>query len=122
MLATLRLTFPGLGDSAVETSPATPRYNFIAWAANDQARFWWPSPPPLAYWPPGAPRRATIEAFVRAFEHLGYRPGPLDETLEVGIEKVAFFADPNGTPTHGARQLPDGFWTSKMGKLEDIRH
>jgi hypothetical protein len=25
-------------------------------------------------------------------------------------------------PTHAARQLPNGRWSSKLGKLEDIEH
>jgi hypothetical protein len=28
----------------------------------------------------------------------------------------------DGTPTHAARQLPDGTWTSKLGISEDIQH
>lgn len=28
----------------------------------------------------------------------------------------------NGTPTHAARQLENGKWTSKLGQLEDIEH
>jgi hypothetical protein len=42
-------------------------------------------------------------------------PGP-------GLEKVALYADANGCPTHVARQLPNGRWTSKLGELEDIEH
>jgi len=30
--------------------------------------------------------------------------------------------EPDGEPTHVARQLPSGRWTSKMGFLEDIEH
>ena len=28
----------------------------------------------------------------------------------------------NAVPTHAARQLPDGKWTSKLGPFEDIKH
>ena len=28
--------------------------------------------------------------------------------------------DTNGKPTHAARQLSSGLWTSKLGKLQDI--
>lgn len=31
-------------------------------------------------------------------------------------------ARPDGSPTHAARQLPDGTWTSKLGKDVDISH
>ncbi|TAF36353.1 MAG: hypothetical protein EAZ69_10585 [Oscillatoriales cyanobacterium] len=30
--------------------------------------------------------------------------------------------DSNGIPTHAARQLANGKWTSKLGWLEDIEH
>jgi hypothetical protein len=42
--------------------------------------------------------------------------------LEPGFEKIAPFADADGLPTHAARQLPGGRWTSKLGELEDIEH
>jgi hypothetical protein len=32
------------------------------------------------------------------------------------------FADADGTPSHAARQLRDGTWTSKLGMSEDIQH
>ncbi len=32
------------------------------------------------------------------------------------------FADALGLPTHAARQLASGRWTSKLGKAEDIEH
>jgi hypothetical protein len=38
------------------------------------------------------------------------------------MEKVALFADPAGIPTHAARQLASGQWTSKLGQAEDIEH
>jgi hypothetical protein len=30
--------------------------------------------------------------------------------------------DAQGSPTHAARQLDNGRWTSKLGELEDIEH
>lgn len=63
----------------------------------------------------------TIDAFVRAFQTLGFQPCEADE-LEVGFEKVALYVDSTLTPTHMARQLESGVWTSKMGKNEDIDH
>src|SRR6266566_3667632 len=35
---------------------------------------------------------------------------------------LAVYADETDTPTHMARQLPTGYWTSKLGELEDIQH
>lgn len=42
--------------------------------------------------------------------------------LDDGYEKVALYVDNAGIPTHMARQLPNGEWTSKLGQLEDISH
>jgi len=39
----------------------------------------------------------------------------------VAFEKVAIYAL-DGEPTHAARQLSDGTWTSKLGKDIDITH
>ena len=41
---------------------------------------------------------------------------------EPGVEKIAIYVDDNDVPQHVARQLPDGNWTSKLGKGEDIQH
>ena len=103
------------------TSPETPSYNCIAWAAGDCHRFWWPSTPPFTYWPPGVPRKEELDCFVVAFSTLGYQVCS-DGTFERGFEKVAIFADVNGKPTHAARQVSKGDWTSKLGRAEDIRH
>ena len=52
---------------------------------------------------------------------LGYTPCDGD-VLEVGQVRIALYATTTGTPTHAARQLPDGRWTSKLGRWEDIEH
>jgi hypothetical protein len=44
------------------------------------------------------------------------------EEAEPDFEKVALFADAQGKPTHAARQLSSGRWTSKLGKKEDLEH
>jgi hypothetical protein len=99
------------------------RYNCIAWAASDTRKWWWPDDPVIGYgyWPSGAAREVTIPAFIAAFNTLGYAVC-LDGSIENGFEKVAIFADHNAEPTHAARQLTDGVWTSKFGAYEDIRH
>ena len=56
-----------------------------------------------------------------AFASLGYTVCE-GEGLEAGYEKVALFADAGGRPTHAARQLSGGRWTSKLGTAEDIDH
>lgn len=120
MVAPIESHFPGLKTSPYHiTSPATRDYNCIAWAAGDTTRWWWPDPG-ADYWPLGAPAELAIDAFVRAFETLGYVPAS-DAELEPGYEKIALFARAD-VPTHAARQLRNGRWTSKLGRLEDIEH
>lgn len=61
-----------------------------------------------------------MEAFVEAFKLLGYETCD-DAGLEVGYEKLAVYANSEG-PTHVARQLATGRWTSKLGAWQDIEH
>ena len=51
----------------------------------------------------------------------GYSVSCDDGGLEPGHEKVALYVL-DGKPTHAARQLPDGAWTSKLGRQIDIAH
>ena len=103
-----------------EASPATPGYNCNAWAAEDDQRCWWPDAWLIYYWPQGVPRRATIDTFVTAYGTLGYAPCP-DGSLESGFQKIAIYAL-GDEPTHAARQLSSGLWTSKLGEEVDVVH
>lgn len=119
-------SFPRLQDFNFEvTSPATRIYNCIAWAAEDNLRWWWSDPENICWWPPGVRRELTIAAFVDAFSTLGYRLH-FDSSLEAGFEKVALYARSLTTgeliPTHAALQLGSGLWSSKLGMREDIMH
>ncbi len=62
-----------------------------------------------------------MEAYTKAFQSLGYEVCDND-AHEPGFEKIAIYCDKTGIPKHAARQLRDGFWTSKCGQLEDIQH
>ena len=62
-----------------------------------------------------------MEAFERAYGMLGYNER-CDTSLEPGKCKVAIYADANRKPTHAARQLPSGWWASKLGTAIDIHH
>ena len=119
----LQTLFPGLQTTPFRvTSPADRKYNCIAWAANDVGDWWWPQGMALnAVWPGSAAREETLSAFTTAFSTIGYVVGGA-ESLEPGFEKVALFADAAGVPTHAARQLPSGAWTSKLGNAVDIEH
>lgn len=124
MVERIEATLPGLRVSSFHvTSPATRDYNCIAWAAGDTAHWWWPDADPDAavFWPAGGPAEETLDAFVAAFASLGYTVCE-DEGPEAGRQKIALFADADGRPTHAARQLPGGRWTSKLGRAEDIEH
>lgn len=112
--------FPNLARETYRvTSPATPRYNDIAWAAADASDWWWPATG--ARWPAIAVREETLEAFTQAFEALGYElcDGP---EWKPGLEIVAIYALEDGTPKHAARRIPSGAWTSKFGRGMDIEH
>jgi len=123
MSVLLQTLFPGLQTTPFRLTSAADRdYNCIGWAANDAIKWWWPEgDAPTIYWPPNAPHELTIEAFTFVFAMLGYA-AESDELLESGFEKVALFADAEELPTHAARQLSTGRWTSKLGLAEDIEH
>ncbi len=114
--------FPGLRNTPYrETSPQDPRYNCIAWAAGDAYTWWEPDQFGQYTWPPGTRREYTLAAYAAAYAQLGY--DSCDSPVrEPGVEKVAIFVDTKGIPTHAARQLPSGRWTSKLGRNVDVEH
>lgn len=105
-------------DNYRETSPPTWTYNCVAWAAGVVDAWWWPIVG--RFWPESIPREETVTAFLQAFALLGYQTGH-SVSLDSDIEKVALYAE-GKTPTHAARQLPEGWWTSKLGPSVDIEH
>jgi hypothetical protein len=120
--------FPHLNpDNHTITSKPTRQYNCIAWAADESETYrrWDPDPQGIYYWPPGVPRKVTMEAVAQVYETLGFRLC-FSTALEAGTEKIAIYGrdGQNGItiPTHAARQLPSGQWTSKLGDHEDIIH
>jgi len=117
--STLLRLLPGLASSEWHvTSEMAATYNCFAWAAGESHRNW--DTASAYYWPPGVERVDSVAAYAEAYRAHGFEVCD-GEDLEAGFEKIALFAD--GTePTHAARQLPDGAWTSKLGFLEDISH
>lgn len=114
--------FPGLANGNYKiTSRKTKEYNCIAWSFEETTRWWWPDKYEQYYWPNNVPRLETLEAFIRVFQEIGYNPC-FNENFESGFQKVAIFVDENGAPTHAARQLSNGKWTSKLGGEVDIEH
>ena len=101
------------------TSPEDGGYNCLSWAAGETRRCWHPSAFGGLFWPGGA-ADDTLPEWIRAFESLGYeRCG--SGALEAGFEKLAIYAD-GDFPLHVARQLANGYWTSKLGMREDVEH
>jgi hypothetical protein len=101
-------------------SPGTDSYNCVAWGASDTENWWEPDEDLQYYWPNDAPRNYAVDAYVAAFKSHGFEVCQ-DASLEQGLEKVAIFTL-QGEYKHVARQLPNGNWTSKMGRAEDIEH
>jgi hypothetical protein len=100
------------------TSPTSWQYNCIAWAVGISDSWWWPVPG--RFWPPDVPREETLDAFIAALGSRGFSSCSSSE-FELGLEKIALYS--MGTvPTHAARQLSNGWWTSKLGPSFDIEH
>ena len=120
-MPSLQGDFPNLNNGNHKpTSPITSDYNCIAWAAEEDDCWWWPLPIGAGYWPPLAARAETVPAFVAAFTTIDFAPCATG-ALEPGLQKLAIYTLSN-VPTHMARQLPDGTWTSKLGQNIDINH
>ena len=97
------------------TSPATYDYNCIAWAYERddvwcQPGFFWPIPR----------KENTIKAYKELFSSIGYRRCE-DASYEEGFQKIALYIK-DEKPTHAARQLATGKWTSKLGSNIDVEH
>lgn len=74
------------------------------------------------YWPDYPPADSTVATLSIIFSHEGYE-ACADGNLESGYEKLVLYYRPStGEFLHVARQMPDGRWTSKLGKGEDITH
>jgi hypothetical protein len=113
-----RTNFPRLTDQNHRiTSPPTQDYNCIAWSVENTERWWQPG----VYWPIETnPDDFGLGTLVGAFRSLGFEECE-DSHLEEGYEKVALYGS-TFLYTHAARQLPNGQWTSKLGRAEDIEH
>jgi hypothetical protein len=115
----LELRFPNLRpETYTVTSRETTDYNCMAWVLGVTDEWWWPEVG--SYWPT-EPRELSLAAFVAALGRLGYETCEAREP-EPGFEKVAVYVDSDDVPTHLARQLASGEWSSKCGRLEDLTH
>ena len=107
-------------EGVVHPASESTAYNCIAWAVGRTDAWWWPAAGSDAYWPEQVPNEETVEAFILAFATCGFEPCDAAEP-QPGYEKIALYAR-DGKPTHAARQLSDGKWTSKLGKGPVITH
>ena len=64
--------------------------------------------------------KSVADAFEEWFDVDGWTE-TADPSPENGYDKIAVFAK-NGKPTHAARLLTNGFWTSKLGPNIDLSH
>lgn len=114
--------FPTLKKEGYKiTSPETNFYNCIAWAIEDDAKRWDPTPFSGYYWPADIPTEVTMTTFIMLFNKYGYAKCDTKDHEE-GCQKIAIYMDKKGAPQHVARQLDNGKWTSKLGDFEDIEH
>lgn len=88
------------------------RYNCFAWALGYNNRS---LPEDISY-----ENAFDLDVYILLFKKHNFQPCSSDN-LEEGFEKVAIYAKDN-IPTHAARQLPSGLWSSKLGKDIDIEH
>ena len=88
-------------------------------AFEDHQRIWWPNLK-RAFWPQNCAGKTTLDAFETWFAADGW-VSTTDRYVEQNFKKVALFCK-NGHPTHAARQLGNGNWTSKLGVSIDLWH
>lgn len=105
-------------DDYYKSSEATSDYNCAAFAGGDMTRWW----QPLYYWHPKAVLSSHYGALESQYYHEGDYVRCEDGELEVGYEKIAIYASRMEDWRHAARLGPDGWWESKLGRGEDIRH
>jgi hypothetical protein len=115
-------------EKTTACSPASPRYNCVAWALGDPRVRWWPFDPSdvtsdAYYWPDGLPTTESLAAFDGLFRSFGFEACET-ASLESGFEKIAVYCDPaEDIVTHAAWQIVDGRWASKMGSIgSDVLH
>ncbi|MCI1267915.1 MAG: hypothetical protein LKG19_15170 [Saprospiraceae bacterium] len=116
---------PQFPNSQIEqfliTSPQTSSYNCIAWAFGDDSKWYWPDNSNIYFWPSNIPRQETLNSFIMLFESIGYTRTNNGDS-EPDFEKIAIYGDRFSNPTHAARQMQDGLWTSKLGQYFDVTH
>ena len=120
-ITVLRPNFPYITESnSSPTSPETVEYNCIAWAYGRNDVWCEPDASGQYFWPISC-REYSIAAFEELFSSIGYSRC-VNALKEDGFLKIVLYVDKAGRPTHAAKQLPTGKWTSKLGPNVDIEH
>jgi hypothetical protein len=107
-----------------DESQPTNRYNCYAWAAGyDDLNWDWYRAGEDYYWPLHLPtdQGNILDSLTQAYLSIGYEIAR-DDSCENGYDKIAIYVNSAGIPTHAARQLINGRWTSKLGEHQDIQH
>jgi len=118
----LEADFPKLRNGGYRiTSPHEVGYNCIAHALYDSRQFWqfMRGRTKGYFWPLNW--NNSLAAWMEVFRLHGFTPCESGE-LETETEKIAIYVRPSNSPTHVARQVESGKWTSKLGKDYDIEH
>lgn len=119
-LEDLYAQFPSLRSSPHRiTSQPVDDYNCVAWVERALTRWYEPG----FYWPAGVPEPHgddDLDCYVALFESWGFARCS-GSTYEPGYLKIALYADGQAFQ-HVAKQLRDGAWSSKAGRLHDLRH
>jgi hypothetical protein len=123
---TLRRDFPNLNyDNCRKTSEATREYNCIAWALEIRNSWLYPDDG-NAYLlkKEGSSEIFNLTTIIKSFQNIGYKVehGNKAKLFLPHIQKIAIYTLFNNAPSHVARQLCNGKWTSKLGENIDIEH
>jgi hypothetical protein len=121
----LKTYFPKLEYwNTTQTSNIDSSYNCIAWALENNENWIWPDKDnDIVMWPSIIPRILNKAVFIKLFGLYGYKIiSNKDISLEPNVKKIAIYVDSFNKPSHAARQLPNGKWTSKLGIGIDIEH
>lgn len=114
----IRASFPNLADTFRLTSKPDRNYNCVAWAVGETHRRW---DPDGYFWPPDVPRDWKLSSVIQALQMMNFEVCA-DGKPERGYEKLAVYCESEDEVLHAARLLEDGWWTSKLGDFDDIKH
>jgi hypothetical protein len=122
-LENIEESMPNIVGHYQETSLATIDYNCLSWAVGRIDTYLDPELNHVGYtWPDNVEREWTAKGCSKVLAHYGYSEESGDTSFEDDYVKVVMYVDKSGTPTHFARQIHGGKWTSKLGDKVDIVH